>query len=460
MDLLHRAPTKMTMQDVPGAFPTVDVPDHAHYTIGVVILIVGITGTLGNFLVIYAFCRSRSLQTPANVFIINLAISDFLMSITQSPVFFTNSLHKRWIFGEKGCELYAFCGALFGITSMITLMVIALDRYFVITKPLASVGVTSKKKALIILVGVWLYSLAWSLPPFFGWSAYVPEGLLTSCSWDYMTFTPSVRAYTMLLFCFVFFIPLIAIIYSYVFIFQAVKKANRYAHILTPFMNSIPAVIAKASVIHNPIIYAITHPKYRAAIATYVPCLGFLLRVSPEDSRSFSSYPSSRRATVTSQSSEISGLPKGKRRLSSLSDSESGYTDTETDTPTMFSRLASRQISYETVKDTTQTNDIRAKPKQKSYDSGNCEKTAVDIDDISMVELNATEHTATLSKGESLNGIGQRKGESHHRPSAAQIPSITVTYSNAQGVELPSGYNSGFLYPKINSHKQTKKSSS
>ncbi|PKU37508.1 melanopsin isoform x1 [Limosa lapponica baueri] len=378
--------------------------------------------------------RSRSLQTPANVFIINLAISDFLMSITQSPFFFTNSLHKRWIFGEKGCELYAFCGALFGITSMITLMVIALDRYFVITKPLASVGVTSKKKALIILVGVWLYSLAWSLPPFFGWSAYVPEGLLTSCSWDYMTFTPSVRAYTMLLFCFVFFIPLIAIIYSYVFIFEAIKKANKsiqtfgskhgnkefqkqyqrmknewkmakialivillyviswspysvvalvafagYSHVLTPFMNSIPAVIAKASVIHNPIIYAITHPKYRTAIATYVPCLGCLLRASPKHSRSFNSYPSSRRATVTSQSSEISGLQKGKRRLSSLSDSESGCTDTETDTPSMFSRLASRQISYETGKDTIQTSDIRPKPKLKSRDSGIGEKLVVGI---------------------------------------------------------------------------------
>ncbi|NXX38940.1 OPN4A protein, partial [Tricholaema leucomelas] len=95
-------PQKMTVQDVPGAFPTVDVPDHAHYTIGVVILIVGITGALGNFLIIYAFCRSRSLRTPANIFIINLAVSDFLMSITQSPAFFTNSLHKRWIFGEKG----------------------------------------------------------------------------------------------------------------------------------------------------------------------------------------------------------------------------------------------------------------------------------------------------------------------------------------------------------------------
>lgn len=50
----------MTVQDVPGAFPTVDVPDHAHYTIGVVILLVGITGTLGNFLVIYVFCRYLS----------------------------------------------------------------------------------------------------------------------------------------------------------------------------------------------------------------------------------------------------------------------------------------------------------------------------------------------------------------------------------------------------------------
>ncbi|XP_050161498.1 melanopsin [Myiozetetes cayanensis] len=515
MDLPLRAPTKMTVQDVPDAFPTVDVPDHAHYTIGIVILIVGITGTLGNSLVFYAFCRTRSLRTPSNMLIINLAISDLLMSITQSPVFFINSLHKRWIFGEKGCELYAFCGALFGITSMITLMVIALDRYFVITKPLASVGVTSKKKALIILVGVWLYSLAWSLPPFFGWSAYVPEGLLTSCSWDYMTFTPSVRAYTMLLFCFVFVIPLIAIIYSYVFIFEAIRKANKsvqtfgskhgskefqkqyrrmknewkmakialivillfviswspysvvalvafsgYSHALTPYMNSIPAVIAKASVIHNPIVYAITHPKYRRAIATHVPCLGSLLRVSPRDSRSSSSYYSSRRATVTSQSSETSGLQKGTRRLSSLSDSESVCTEIETDTPSKFSRLASRQTSYETDKDTIPSSDIRAKPKVKSQDSGICEKTSVDADDILMVELNVREYVATPTEGESLNSIGQRKGVSCYGSLAAQIPSITITCSNVQGVELPSRYNSGFLYPKTNSHKQNKKPNS
>ncbi|KAL0179455.1 hypothetical protein M9458_024897, partial [Cirrhinus mrigala] len=50
--------------------------------------------------------------------------------------------------------------------------------------------------------------------------------LLTSCSWDYMTFSPSVRAYTMLLFTFVFFIPLFVIIYCYFFIFRAIRDTN------------------------------------------------------------------------------------------------------------------------------------------------------------------------------------------------------------------------------------------
>lgn len=47
-------------------------------------------------------CRSRSLRTPSNIFIINLAITDFFMCLTQTPIFFITSMHKRWIFGKKG----------------------------------------------------------------------------------------------------------------------------------------------------------------------------------------------------------------------------------------------------------------------------------------------------------------------------------------------------------------------
>uniref|UniRef100_A0A3B5QJM8 Opsin 4 n=1 Tax=Xiphophorus maculatus TaxID=8083 RepID=A0A3B5QJM8_XIPMA len=462
---------------VPWPFPTVDVPDHAHYTIGSVILAIGITGVLGNFLVIYAFSRSRSLRTPANMFIINLAVTDLLMCLTQSPVFFTTSINKRWIFGEKGCELYAFCGALFGICSMITLMVIAIDRYFVITRPLTSIGVLSRKRALLILLAVWAYSLGWSLPPFFGWSAYVPEGLLTSCTWDYMTFTPSVRAYTMLLFIFVFFLPLFIIIYCYVFIFRAIRSTNRsvpvlfsssrdavksfhrlqnewkmakialivillyvvswspysavaltafagYADMLTPYMNSVPAVIAKASAIHNPIIYAITHPKYRLALAKYVPCLGALLCVRQRDLRSSSSsFQSTRRSTVTSQSSDISSQYRhgaAKARLSSVSDSESGLTDTEADLSSLGSRPASRQVSCDISRDTAEPpgrkQSTSLKAKLRNHDSGIFEKTSFDTMSMGGVgERSSVPNSGDASEGHLMRGqIGR-------------IPSIVVT---------------------------------
>ncbi|XP_029962200.1 melanopsin-A [Salarias fasciatus] len=465
--------------DAPYPFPTVDVPDHAHYTIGSVILAIGITGMVGNFLVIYAFSRSRSLRTPANMFIINLAITDLLMCVTQTPIFFTTSMHRRWIFGEKACEIYAFCGALFGICSMITLTVIAIDRYFVITRPLTSIGVLSRKRAFLILVAAWTYSLGWSLPPFFGWSAYVPEGLLTSCTWDYMTFTPSVRAYTMLLFIFVFFLPLFIIIYCYVFIFRAIRSTNQavgkmndssrdsvrsfhrlqnewkmakialivillyvvswspystvaltafagYADMLTPYMNSVPAVIAKASAIHNPIIYAITHPKYRLALVKYVPCLGALLCIRPHDLRSASSsFVSTRRSTVTSQTSDISGQfgrhGTGKSRLSSISDSESGLTDTEADLPSLSSRPASRQVSCDISRDTAELADFKPtssfKAKMKSHDSGIFEKSSFDLD----MSIGGVSDRSSISNcGDPLEGHVARGA-------IGRIPSIVIT---------------------------------
>lgn len=368
-------------QQPPHLFPTVDVPDHAHYIIGSVILLVGLTGMVGNALVIYVFCRSRTLRSPSNLLVVNLAATDFLMSLTQSPVFFVASLHRRWPFGELACELYAFCGALFGITSMMTLTAIAVDRCLAITRPLARLGGMSPGGVLAALAGVWLYSLGWSLPPFFGWSAYVPEGLQTSCSWDYMSFSAAVRSYTVLLFVFVFFLPLGLIAGCYLAIFRAVRRAGQemerlscgemskayerlrsewhlakvalgvillfivswspysavaltatagYAHLLTPYMNSVPAVIAKASAIHNPIVYAVTHPKYRAAIGRCVPLLRPLLRLQEKDLRSSLSSSSALSGRLTGQSSPGARLQAYGCRRNNLASSESCWTERET----------------------------------------------------------------------------------------------------------------------------------
>ena len=116
-------------------------------------------------------------------------------------------------------------------------------------------------------------------------------------------------------------------------------------------MNSVPALIAKASATHNPIIYAITHHKYCTAIARYVPLLRPLLRVQEKDLRSCFRSTLSRRATVTSQSSLGVNARTfgrwGKTCLSSASDSRSCWVESEVDGSSVRSFAASCRTSVE-----------------------------------------------------------------------------------------------------------------
>uniref|UniRef100_A0A8C1FR68 Opsin 4xb n=1 Tax=Cyprinus carpio carpio TaxID=630221 RepID=A0A8C1FR68_CYPCA len=336
-------------------YKRLDIPDHVHYIIAFFILIIGTLGVTGNALVMFAFYSNKKLRSLPNYFIVNLAVSDFLMAITQSPMFFINCLFKEWMFGELGCKIYAFCGALFGITSMINLLAISIDRYVVITKPLQTIQWSSKRRTSLAILCIWLYSLAWSLAPLIGWSSYIPEGLMTSCTWDYTSPSPANKSYTMMLCCFVFFIPLAIILYCYLFMFLSVRRASRdlerlssqkssfvkqqsmrsewklakiaavvivvyvlswspyacvtliawagHANILTPYSKTLPAVIAKSSAIYNPFIYAIIHTKYRATLAEKVPGLSCLSRIQKDCLTSTNSDASFHDSSVSRQSS-------------------------------------------------------------------------------------------------------------------------------------------------------------
>ncbi|XP_037536295.1 opsin 4xb [Nematolebias whitei] len=341
-------------------FSKVDVPDHAHYIVALFVFIIGALGITGNVLVMFAFYSNKKLRKLPNYFIMNLAVSDFLMAFTQSPIFFINCLYKEWMFGAMGCKIYAFLGALFGISSMINLLAISIERYLVIARPLQTIHWSSKRRTVFAIFLVWLYSLAWSLAPLVGWSSYIPEGLMTSCTWDYVTYTAANRSYTMMLCVFVFFIPLGIILFCYLRMFLSIRQTSRelerlgpkvrkstliqqksirsewklakiafvviivyvlswspyacvtliswagYANILSPYSKSVPAVIAKASTIYNPIIYAMIHNKYRMTLAEKFPCLWFLSPAPRKECHSFSISDSSFRDSFISRQSTVS----------------------------------------------------------------------------------------------------------------------------------------------------------
>lgn len=53
---------------------------------------------------------------------------------------------------------------------------------------------------------------------------------------------------------------------------------------MTPYVCQIPSVVAKASAMWNPIVYAVSHPKYRRALQARVPFCKVLFKVSKSTS--------------------------------------------------------------------------------------------------------------------------------------------------------------------------------
>ncbi|XP_060565088.1 rhodopsin, GQ-coupled-like [Ruditapes philippinarum] len=304
------------------------VSDEWHYLIGIIITCVGITGIIGNSLVIWMFSREKSLRTSSNMFIVNLAISDLTFSVVNGfPLFSISSFNKRWIFGTAACEFYGLIGGIFGLMSINTMVAIAIDRYYAIARPLHVAKFMTRKRAFLMIVTVWIWSFASATPPIFGWGRYIPEGFGTSCTYDYLTRTNNNITFIFFMYIFGFAVPLGVIILCYAMIIRAVKvhenemkktakklnaemRSNQdkknmeirvakiamsilvlyllswlpYATValigmfgdasfVTPFWAEIPVLFAKASAMHNPLVYALSHPKFRAALQTHAPWL-------------------------------------------------------------------------------------------------------------------------------------------------------------------------------------------
>lgn len=75
---------------------------------------------------IYYF-RSKSLRTPSNIFVINLALCDFVM-MAKAPIFIYGSVQRSYQ-GHFLCQAFALGGTISGLGGSITNAAIAYDRF-------------------------------------------------------------------------------------------------------------------------------------------------------------------------------------------------------------------------------------------------------------------------------------------------------------------------------------------
>ncbi|KAM6976414.1 neuropeptide Y receptor Y7 [Aplochiton taeniatus] len=86
-------------------------------------------GLIGNALVIYIIIRYRNMRTVTNFFIANLALADLLVDTLCLPFTLVYTLLDEWKFGAVLCHMVPFAQALSVHVSILTLTVIALERY-------------------------------------------------------------------------------------------------------------------------------------------------------------------------------------------------------------------------------------------------------------------------------------------------------------------------------------------
>ncbi|ROT66575.1 rhodopsin [Penaeus vannamei] len=265
--------------------------------VGFWMVVMGCLSVAGNFVVIWVFMNTKSLRTPANLLVVNLAMSDFLMMFTMFPPMVISCYWQTWTLGAFFCEIYAFLGSLFGCVSIWTMVFITADRYNVIVKGVSAEPLTSGG-AMTRIAGTWAASLAWCLPPFFGWNRYVPEGNMTACGTDYLTETTLSKSYLWVYSvwakkmgvkslrseeaqktsaeCRLAKVALMTVTLWFMawtpyFIINWGGMFNK--PMVTPIFSIWGSVFAKANAVYNPIVYAISHPKYRAALEKKLPCL-------------------------------------------------------------------------------------------------------------------------------------------------------------------------------------------
>lgn len=136
------------------------------YVIIFIALIIGLMISLtGNMLVVTIFTRDKTLRTSVNYFIVNIAISDVLISMTCLAPIVSRILYKdnRWfadgILGSILCKFTFYFLQVSRFVSMFSMMVIAAERYRAVLFPYRC-DLISEKRRPFVIAGTWILAMA------------------------------------------------------------------------------------------------------------------------------------------------------------------------------------------------------------------------------------------------------------------------------------------------------------
>ena len=188
---------------------------------------------VGNSLIAAVFYKEKNLRTTVDYFILNMALSDVLFSLTGPPRRITEILSSPYEWYVDGFLGEVFCRVIYIVQDVSTavsiesLVVIAVDRFRSIVFPLKPNFVTlSVRRVLIFLT--WIVGFGFHAPYIYTWRLSA-QGNKTLCinSWTPLYENYKViKEYFLVLSFFLFILPMVTLIILYPIIIVRLRERN------------------------------------------------------------------------------------------------------------------------------------------------------------------------------------------------------------------------------------------
>ena len=140
-----------------------------------VLAVISLAAFIGNISLMTVVYKTPSLRTSTNIYYVNIAVSDFLSSLTSWPLYFTDEIIIspgiliQGLLATAGWKIGVYVRLVSTSVSILSLLLIATDRYIaIVSKHHCNIFKTSlllsRKVRITTLVAVWAVSMGYSFP--------------------------------------------------------------------------------------------------------------------------------------------------------------------------------------------------------------------------------------------------------------------------------------------------------
>uniref|UniRef100_A0A7M4F5Z1 Neuromedin U receptor 2 n=1 Tax=Crocodylus porosus TaxID=8502 RepID=A0A7M4F5Z1_CROPO len=138
---------------------------HLFVPMSLIYALIFVVGVVGNLLVCLVIIKHRNMKTPTNYYLFSLAISDLLVLVFGMPL----EVYEMWsnypfLFGPVGCYFKTALFETVCFASILSVTTVSMERYVAILHPFRAKLESTRKRALRIIIVLWVLSVLFSLP--------------------------------------------------------------------------------------------------------------------------------------------------------------------------------------------------------------------------------------------------------------------------------------------------------